>query len=316
MGEQETEFSINQTEGFSLTFEIKYNLKNLKKDTDNISKNNNYEFYDEPFINNNDTNIFYLFETEAHTAFGHWIYESAVFLPFFEKINAKYENLKILINSNPQRTYKKLLMDMFQIPENKRSFLNNEPIFDYGVDAYLNIPINNICIICKTTTLISMNDNTPEKNDLFLHLINNFKNTIYQKNPDLIEEEKCEKTIENLFFPRNQLENYHNRSSNLDYTYVNELLQNKTYMKYDTNNTTDFKNQIKLLLGSQNIYLDFGSSFFVNGLFCKNSTIYVTFVYEWHYGFKCWQICHKLIENNNNKIIFLTNDCGNRLWNG
>ena len=34
--------------------------------------------------------------------------------------------------------------------------------------------------------------------------------------------------------------------------------------------------KIDLLLSSENIYLDWGSSFFVNGLFCKNSNIYLS----------------------------------------
>lgn len=310
MGEQETEFSIDTEMGLKLTFEIKYNLKNLKKDVGTI-KNNIYEFYDER-LDDFEPNIFYLFETEAHTAFGHWIYESAVFLPFFEKVNEIFMGLKILVNENPKRTYKKLFLDMFKIPKDKRTFLNNEPIFDYGVDAYLNIPKNNICIVCKTMASISLNDNTPEKNELLLRLIDNFKNTIYQKHPDLTQH--YEKTIENIFFPRNQFENYHNRGADLDYTFAKELLQNKSHIKYDTNNTTDFREQIKLLTCSQNLYLDYGSSLFVNGLFCKNSTIYVSSVIEGQLSLKCIQIYHKVIEKNN-KIIYITNEYGNRLWN-
>jgi hypothetical protein len=317
MGEQEIEFSIEtEMELNRQSFEIKYNLKNLKKEKSHLHlhprliKQNNYEFYDEPFVNDNETQIFFLFETEAHTVFGHWVHESAVFLPFFEKVKEKYKKIKILVNSNPKRTYKKLFMDIFEIPEDKRTFLDNEPIFDYSVDAYLNIPINNICVVCNT---IPLSEFRPEKIDLLLYLIDNLKNTIYIKHPEL--NTYNEKTIEHLFLPRNKLENYHNRGADMDYTFVNELLQNKTYTKYDTNNTTDFKEQIKLLLSSQNIYLDFGSSLLVNGLFCKNSTLYITALYEWHLGF--FKYIEKLIQylKKNNNIIFLTNSEGQRLWN-
>ena len=68
--------------------------------------------------------------------------------------------------------------------------------------------------------------------------------------------------------------------------------------------TTNFIEQIQLLNSSSKIFLDGGSSLWVNGLFCKNSTIYVS---KWlnQNEYECWIIIKKIIENENNKIIIL-----------
>jgi hypothetical protein len=306
---KETELRMDD----AISFDVKYNLRHLRKEND-TAKNMVYEYY-EPRVDEEaekEPNIFFLFETETHSAFAHWVYESAIFLPYFEKIKSKHEyrNMKILQNRNPHRTYKKLFMNLCQISEADVVFLENAPVFDYDRDVYFNIPRNNICIVCNTTALISMNEKNPEKNNLFLYLIECFKDTIYQKNPDL--NNNAEKLVDNLFFPRNKFENYHNRGSWMDYTFVNELLQDKPCVVYDTNKTVDFKDQIKLLASSRNVYLDYGSSFFVNGLFCRNSIIYVTGVMGNQVGLKFAQIFYKLI-GENNKIVYLTDEYGRRV---
>ena len=44
---------------------------------------------------------------------------------------------------------------------------------------------------------------------------------------------------------------------------------------YNTEETIDIKDQIQLLLSAENVYLEGGSSYFVNGLFCKDSELYI-----------------------------------------
>jgi hypothetical protein len=77
---------------------------------------------------------------------------------------------------------------------------------------------------------------------------------------------------------------------------------------YDTMETTDIKNQIQLLLSSENIYLDYGASFAVNTLFCRNSNIYIIDINK--YLFQLEFICNKILLNflknkSNNNFIYL-----------
>ena len=122
---------------------------------------------------------------------------------------------------------------------------------------YKNIPINNICLVSKHFQCL----NSRLDVNLLTELIKNFKNIIEKNlNIDINNEKKYN---EYLFFPRNKKYNFKPNDRNFDYTKVYEMLKNKKYIEYDTMNTDNFKNQIELLLSSKNIFLDWGSSFFV-----------------------------------------------------
>jgi hypothetical protein len=139
---------------------------------------------------------------------------------------------------------------------------------------------------------------------MFKELIINFKNLIL-RNCNIIYQ--LEKTIDNLFFPRSKKENYAANDRIINYDKIYKLLEGKNYTEYDTINTKDLKEQIKLLVSSQNIILDWGSSFFVNGLFCNNSNIffYGCRIHELNFeGLKIIYEIHK--ENNNIKYISYT----------
>ena len=83
------------------------------------------------------------------------------------------------------------------------------------------------------------------------------------------------KKIKNLWLPRNTKENYAANDRKPDYSKVNGILSSKPHVIYDTISTKDFSEQIRLLTDSEEIYLDFGASFYVNGFFCVNSVINV-----------------------------------------
>jgi hypothetical protein len=267
--------------------------KNVKRAYDNISDN---EYYDEPLDKNN-IQYFFLFETRYHTAFGHWVNESAIFLPYIKY----FDNCKLLINKNPHRKYKKIFIKMFGL-EDKVIFYENDDdnTAYYATYSYTNIPKNNICILCDNFLLTNYNDNTIKENEKFEKIVENFMNEIFNKYPI-----DYTKTNENLFFPRNKVENYLPNDRVYNYDKTKKLLENKQYIEYDTMCTDDFKDQIQLLASSKNIFLDYGSSFIINSLFCKDSTIYVLNPCHSTLQFKCHRILLDIIQNkNNNKIIY------------
>jgi hypothetical protein len=63
--------------------------------------------------------------------------------------------------------------------------------------------------------------------------------------------------------------------SDINYNKVLEFLKDKQYIEYDPINTKDFAEQINLLQSAKNVYLPWGGSFWVNGILCNNSNVYV-----------------------------------------
>jgi transaldolase len=259
-----SEININ-----NILFKVEKNIKSITiTDFNNNIKLN--EFYNEE-LNQNDIKIFFVFEYIWHSSFGHWFYESAIFLPFFNIIKKKYKNVKLLVNKYPIRDYKKVIFDLFDIKDEDIFYLEDQNYDYFNHTYYNNIPSNNISIICNTNTL-----NTP------LNLVtNNYLdvfNVFFKEINDKIELNNInykQKTIKNLYLPKSKVQVYEPNQyfNNDDKLY--DLLNNTDHIKYDTNNTTNFLDQIKLLASAENIYVTYGSGFSVNALFCKNSTIYV-----------------------------------------
>jgi transaldolase len=247
--------------------------KNIKSITITDFKNNTklIESYNEE-LNQKDIKIFFVFEYIWHSAFGHWFYESAIFLPFFNIIKKQYKNIKLLVNKNPIRDYKKLLFDFFDIKDEDIFYLEDQNYDYFNHTYYNNIPSNNISIICNTNTLNTpKNLNTNNYLDLFNIFLKEINDKIKLNNINYEE-----KTIKNLYLPKNKVQVYEPNQNAYDYNKIYNLLNNVDYIEYDTINTKNFLDQIKLLASAENIYVTYGSAFIVNALFCKNTTIYVS----------------------------------------
>lgn len=252
-----------------VTFDIVKNAKCVTTDVNTCKKS--YELFNEPIDSN--PHIFFLFETPYHMAFGHWVVECGIFLPFFKH----FTDASILVNKNPHRDYKNLFFKLFNIT-NITYLDNNEDT----MTEYTNIPKNNICIVCRNHT---QNNRTPTSENLsqYLKLLVDFREILTK---DLFD---YKKDIDHLFLPRNTTQNYKHNDRKIDYTQINQMLAGKEFTEYKTSDTVDFNDQIRLVSRSKNIYLDYGANFVVNGLFSKNSHIFCTnpmliFQHQYPYG--------------------------------
>ena len=279
----------------NVCFDIKANVKDVF--TDIHTGNKSYTFYEEP-IDENNLQILFLFETPFHEAFCHWVFESAIFLPFVKKFTS-YDNFFILVNKNNERKYKKSFFKLLNINDKNIEYIDNLETHTDTV-SYKNIPKNNISIICKNFILNqvpnSLNDNLIET---YTFLINHFYETI-------VKDIHREKQIENLFLPRSKIENYLPNDRQINYDSLNTLLKNKECVSYDTQATDNFIEQVILLQKSTNVYTYWGSSFYVNGFFSKDSNIYIAMnntSYNCDNSFLLCKIIKKKIEENN--TIFL-----------
>jgi len=250
-----------------LTFGIH---QDVKTQTCNIQDSSLFFDYHNQTLKNDNTHYFYLFETCMDSAFCHFIYESAIYLPYFVKLKSKYPMLKLLVKKTPSRSYKNLFFKALNIDETDIFWLDNVDEIHGLKIVYNNIPENNICI---NTMPHYLNTIKVKNAVLFNNLILNFKNKIINNlNITLLQE----KMNEHLFFPRSKLENLVVNDRTNDYSEIYKILKGKEYIEYDTINTIYLKDQIELLNSSKCIYLDWGSSFFVNGLFCNNSNIFIS----------------------------------------
>jgi len=158
--------SINIDEQF---FEVR---KNVKSQTCNISTSELFFEYHNSISIDNSLSFFLLFETCMDAAFGHWIYESAIYLSYFFDLKSKYPELKLLVKQNPKRNYKNLFFKALNINESDIHWLDNEEI-NVCKMVYINIPSNNICINTKPHYLNTVQ--IKDKNN-FKELIIKFKN--------------------------------------------------------------------------------------------------------------------------------------------
>jgi len=238
-----------------------YNISSISTDFDG---NKTFKYH--PPTSEQPERFLMLIEIRYHQAFSHWVFESAVFLREFKTLKLVYPELKILVNKNPHRSYKKLFFDLFGILESDIILIDN--IEDDSID-YTNIPPNSACIIMENLT----HNNIAADVERTRKLYNQFYDDIQciMNYPILPKFKK----IKNLWLPRNTTENYAANDRNPDYSKVKELLSSKSHVVYNTILTKDFSEQIKLLTDSEEIYLDLGGSLYVNGFFCINSVINV-----------------------------------------
>lgn len=274
-------------------FEVRNNVKSQKAD---ISTSELFFEYYDSNLNNDSLSFFLLFETCFDSAFAHWIYESAIYLIYFFELKLEYPELKILVKKNPKRSYKNLFFKALNINENDIHWIENEECSDCTT-VHTNIPINNVCINTKPQYM-----NTVELINVVLlkELIVNFRNKIINNLTIAYPEEKI---IEHLFFPRSKLENCSQNDRIISYDSVYAILEGKDYVIYDTINTINLKDQLELLISSKHIFLDWGSSMLVNGLFCKDSIILISNVLEFQKKYKWFDVFFEIAMESNNSFM-------------
>jgi hypothetical protein len=276
----------------NITFDIKKNVKNVSMDIFNGNKT--YSFYEEK-INETTANIFFLFETPFHEAFGHWVFESSIFLPYVKEFT-QLNNFYVLINKNNERKYKKSFLQLFDILDKNVHYINNSKTYTTDI-CYDSIPENNICIVCRNYPLNQSSQNlTDTMIEKYKLLLDNF----YHES--IVNVNNISKEIEHLFLPRSKSENFAPNDRQINYDVIHNLLKDKEYMTYDTTETNNFIDQIKFVQNSKNIYTNWGSSMLVNGFFSINSNIFVLDKNNSQCAYVLLKIIVDIIEANNTVI--------------
>lgn len=190
--------------------------------------------------------IFLCIDTEYNDTFGHWVTESAIYLPFFQDLKLQYPNIKIHLQN--KKKYKLLFTRKFNISDN---------------DIVYELPQVNTCIFPLPIT--SLNNNSLS-NDYISYF-----NTLYNRvNLDNT------KNIHILVMPRGTLENYVNNNRFVNTSHIEECItrmQNTKILYTDILETLD--EQLQIVSSSKYIIVNDGAAFFINGFFTNNSIIIV-----------------------------------------
>jgi len=221
-------------------------------------------------------NIYFIIDTLFQDAFGHWVFESAIYLPLFKKLKETYPNIKLVLKE--EKNYKKLFCKYFNIDSN---------------DIVYIIESNNISFFPSPITCL--NDQV---------ISETYKNQIFKFKEFFVDNNNIKRDL--LIMPRQTKENYKNNDRVHNIQYLLDKYKDKAYI-LNTDEITDLKDQIDLVQSSKNIFLTEGSPFFVNSFFCKNKNIYSIHhnhsIVNNHYFSKNRFMCELIKSENNLKEV-------------
>lgn len=203
-----------------------------------------------PLPINEEAKSVYLAIDLAFPAFAHWVFESAIFLPYFTKLKEQYPNIKV--HFSIKRDFKILFCKLFNIEENEIAYTISFP---------------NKFIFPKPLGSLNKKTIDPIHRSLIYDFFIIFKkyipttNTIYS----------------DIVLPRQKKENLVSNDSSQELLYtINKFKEKKiNFLILHTDYIIDIQDQIKILSQCNNITLVDGSALLVNMLFVKSKVFHV-----------------------------------------
>jgi len=185
------------------------------------------------------------------TAFGHWTLEVGIFLVIYKKLKIQIPDLQLYVPNF--RFFKEAIINSFDI--SKDHIVNS--IESTNNTFYFPERISHNCM-----TL----------NPRYEYYFNNFLDVFKS------EVQNIEKDIDILYLPRGRKENFIGNDRRIINEDNIELFLKESYNAdiYNSDNATNnFIDQVKLISRAKIIILTFGSAFFLNSIFLKDSHIIV-----------------------------------------
>jgi hypothetical protein len=245
-----------------------------------------YEDFDKWYVTTCDTcltqNISYylVIDLPNSDSFGHWVYESAIYLPLFLSLKNIHPGIKLHLQC--YKKYKGIFCDYFNIPKE---------------DITLTITQNNICFFPLPISSLnkkSICDDYTLQLDAFY---------TYFEPCDTIP------SVNILLMPRQTKENYINndRKYNID-DIADKIGGDERNIVFHTDSVTVLQEQIRTIRSAKNIILTGGSPYLYNAMLCKNSNIIVLDDVTMRQGGEYIKMKYidYLIKRNNN-VTFISN---------
>jgi len=236
--------------------------------------------------------VLFMIDTLYDDAFGHWVYESAIYLLLFLRLKkGAFPGLKL--HSKRPRRYKDLFYRYFGIPESDVVVV----VADGATPGDGATPYTAIIPL----PISAWNDRS--LSETYKYYVDEFFE-VFSGCPAPV------KTISVLLSPRGKTENYAGNNRQIDVTEVTAKLQRETdtfILRTDSVKTlaTD---QIRHIAAARTLILMDGSAYYVNGLFARDSQILVVggcCVLQHNQEFPKMNYVHqKILAGNNNTVRF------------
>lgn len=195
----------------------------------------------------NPLSYYFCCETDQNEAFGHFVFETCIYIPLFKEMVKEIPELKF--HCNVKKDYKTLFFKYFGIEDKVVYELND----------------GNVCYFPEPISFMNENDNLNfEDMNNNIEIINFFKSYLYY---DL-------KKVNNvLLMPRQSKENFKPNDRIIPMNGLIEIFQNKKLSILNTDGVSDLFYQILTVSYSKTIILTDGSPVLVNGFFTQGSDI-------------------------------------------
>lgn len=206
-----------------------------------VSGNGDYDI-----LKSNDINMknYFYVETGYHETVSHWLYESAIFLPFYNDLKVIYPDLILYIPN--MKKYKELFCSFLEVPFTTE--------FVKGSTIICPEPIS--CLTFR------------EPNSVFNTVVDHFFDIFTPKPTDI--------KTKFLVMPRQSKENYIANNRFIDFSNIIDFLEKyKSCTLCLTDTITTLNDQITVVNESESIVLSSGGGYIVNSLLVRNKKIYV-----------------------------------------
>jgi hypothetical protein len=225
--------------------------------------------------------IYVIIDTKGQDAFGHWFFESAIWVPEILKLYSKYvDKIEFLLLN--KKKYKEDVLNFFNVRHSYTAILPN------------------ITITCPPITSLNLNDHTLR----YSNLLKNFLQAIEKSQLNI------EKIYEHLLMPRQKKENLQVNDRHVDTENI-ELFFNaedENFKIFNSDQSPSFDEQLKLVRSSKTLYVTDGSAFLVNGFIARNSILVVlgsSLVPNQSTKFEKMALITQVIESFNS-VVFIT----------
>ncbi len=190
-------------------------------------------------------NHYFIIDTHFHDAFGHWFFESAIYLPAFLSLKKIIPALKLHLKA--PRKYKTDICKYFNI---------------YEDDIVYEIRAKNICYFADPITAFNEKVCTDE----YKQLISNLR-SYFPVSP-------AKKSKEILFLPRQKTDNFPRQKTERQYNFDDIEKQLAESVIY-TDTFQSFADQVDAVQSTKTLIVPDGSAFLVNAFLMNRSKIIV-----------------------------------------
>ncbi len=192
--------------------------------------------------------IFIVIDTKFHEAFGHWFFESAIWLPTIKVILDQFPSAKIHLKES--KGYKTKILNYFDISADRISNKIDGP--------------SNLCIFINPCT--SLNDSS--ENNRFKDLLYSFSKYFHQTTTS--------KKIDFLLMPRQKRENFVANDRQVNTDDLELFFSNMPSCEiFNTDTSPTFSNQISIIQASKHLVVTDGSAFLVNAFLAQSTVVFV-----------------------------------------